>query len=388
MPWIEKYRPKNFEDVKGQAEAVIKVKNFLKIFPKKKAVVLHGPPGVGKTTLVHVIANELDSEILELNASDFRDKERLQSILKPAIEQKSLMRKGKIILVDEVDGISGYYDRGGISELLQLINSTTYPIVLTANDIWGKKFSALRRKTEIIQLKDVDYKVVKEILIGILERENLFMNPNILTTIAVRSKGDIRAAINDLQSSARMQDPSLITFDERNKKTDIFNSLKQVFKTKPTNDTLRIFDSVKMPIDEIILWVEENVCAEYQGKALARALDLLSRVDIFRRRIYRQQYWRFLVYENIFLSYGISASKKNIKSGFTAYKRPTRILKMWMNNQRTVKKKSIAKKYAEYVHVGEKRAMREFSVIKQILTNPKIREELKLSEEEVEYLEK
>ena len=120
---------------------------------------------------------------------------------------------------------------------------------------------------------------------------------------------------------------------------------------------------------------------------LARAYDLLSKADIFKGRIYKQQYWRFLVYENIFLSYGISTSKKQAKTGFTSYKKPTRILKIWMNNQRTAKKKSIAIKYSQYSHLGLKRAMKEFPIIKQIInSNPEISKELKLDEEEIEYL--
>ncbi|GAG36883.1 unnamed protein product, partial [marine sediment metagenome] len=84
-----------------------------------------------------------------------------------------------------------------------------------------------------------------------------------------------------------------------------------------------------------------------------------------------------------------AASKQNQKTGFTSYKKPTRILKIWLNNQRTAKKKSIAKKYAKYVHVGEKRALQEFPIIKQILkSNQAIQEELKLNEEEIEYLGK
>ncbi len=142
-----------------------------------------------------------------------------------------------------------------------------------------------------------------------------------------------------------------------------------------------------MSTDEIILWIEENIPAEYQGEELAKAYEALSRTDIFKGRIYKQQYWRFLVYENIFLSYGISASKKNLKTGFTTYKRPTRILKIWLNNQRTAKKKSISQKYAKYVHVGTKRAMNEFPILKQILkSSPTIQKELKLNEEEIEYL--
>ncbi len=389
MTWVEKYRPKKFEDIKGQDEVVIKIKSFLNSFPRgKKAIILHGPPGTGKTTLAYVIANELGAEIFELNASDFRNREKLQTILKPAIEQKSLDKKGKIILVDEVDGISGYYDKGGILELLNLIEKTSYPIIMTANDAWSKKLSSLRKKAELVKLKEIDSKIIKDVMLDILRKENLFMHINILKSIAIRVKGDIRAAINDLQTASRMQDPSLITFDERNKETDIFNALKMIFKGKPTDDLLRVLDSVNMSIDEIILWAEENIPAEYQGEELARAFDLLSRTDIFKGRIYKQQYWRFLVYENIFLSYGISASKKSVKTEFTNYKRPTRILKIWLNNQRTAKKKSIAKKYAQYVHVGEKRAMNEFPTIKQILRNHKIRDELKLNDEEINYLEK
>jgi len=394
MPWTEKYRPKKFEDIKGQDEAINEIKKFVENFnlgkltkTSKKALILHGPPGTGKTALAHVTANERNSEIFELNASDLRNKIKLQEILKPAIEQKSLIKKGKIILVDEVDGISAV-DRGGLTELLYLIESASYPIIITANDIWNRKLTPLRKKSELIRLKEIDYKTMNEIMFNILKKENLFMNQNIITSIAIRAKGDIRAAINDLQTVSRMQDPPLITFDERNKEIDIFNALRMVFKGKPTNDVLKLFDSVNMPTDEIILWIEENIPTEYQGEELAKAYELLSKVDIFKRRIYKQQYWRFLVYENIFLSYGISASKQNIKTGFTSYKKPTRILKIWLNNQRTSKKKSIAQKYAQYVHIGQKRAMNEFPIIKQILKNEAIQTEIKLTEEEVAYLGK
>ena len=138
MPWTEKHRPKNFEEVKGQDEVVGKIKSFIDSFQKgagvakvagrgtskKKALLLYGPPGTGKTTIAYVIAKETNSEIFELNASDLRNKDKLQQILKPAVEQKSLVYKNKIILVDEVDGISGYQDRGGITELLRIITAS------------------------------------------------------------------------------------------------------------------------------------------------------------------------------------------------------------------------------------------------------------------------
>jgi len=396
--WSEKYRPKSYLEIKGQDLAVRKLKNFItefnlsKLTKKniKKAIILYGPAGTGKTTLAHATAKETNSEIFELNASDLRNKLKLQEILKPALEQQSLTKKSKIILIDEVDGISAT-DKGGLLELLGLIEKTNYPIIITANDIWDKKFSVLRRKSELVQLKEIEYKIIKDILINILKKENLFVQHEILTSIAVKAKGDIRAAINDLQTIAHSEKKEITpeSFDERNKETDIFNALRTIFKDKPTKELLATFDSVNMPLDKIILWLEENIPAEYQDEELAKAIDALSKADLFKGRIYKQQYWRFLVYENILLSYGISAAKKQSKTGFTSYKKPTRILKIWMHNQRTQKKKSIAQKYARYVHINKKRALQEFPIIKQILiSNPNIEKELKLTDEEVEYLNK
>lgn len=391
MQWVEKYRPKHFQDVRGQEEAISKLVVFVQKFGRsasaKKAAILYGPPGVGKTTIAQVVANETKSEIFELNASDLRNRDNLREVLKPASEQMSLSKERKIILIDEVDGISEA-DWGGLPELMALIDSTNWPMILTANDVWGKKFVALRKKSEFIQLKEIDYKTIKDVLINILRKENKFIDNNILTAISVKAKGDLRAAINDLQVAASMENPSAILDNERNTETDVFNALRMVFKGAPNPNVTSVFDSVDVPIDEIMLWIEENIPLEYREEELYKAYESLSKADIFKGRIYKQQYWRFLLYQNIFLSYGISAAKQEAKTGFTNYKKPERILKIWLNNQRVAKRKSIAIKYAKFMHIGEKRALHEFPVIKNILKDPKIRKELKLEQEEIEYLDR
>ncbi len=397
--WVEKYRPENFSEIKGQNTAVDKIKRFVEEFHLgkitkrgKKAMILYGSPGTGKTTLAHVVAKETNSEIFELNASDFRSRRKLEKSLRPAIEQKSIKEKNKLVLIDEADGISKI-DRGGLKELISLIKKTTYPIIITANEIWNRKLSKLRQKCEMVNVKELDYNTIKKVLFDILRNEELFIDNEIITKIAIKAKGDLRAAINDLQTISKLKgehlDPDKIQFDERNKKVDIFSALKLVLQGKPNKKTLKIFDSVSMPMDDIILWVEKNIPAEYSGKELAKAYDRLSKVDVFKGRIYKQQYWRFLVYENALLSYGISSAKESVKSGFTSYKKPSRILKIWMNNRRTSKKKSISKKYAKLVHVGKKRAMKEFPVIKNIIkSDSEIQEQLKLDGDELAYLNK
>ncbi|MFW6046392.1 MAG: AAA family ATPase, partial [Candidatus Woesearchaeota archaeon] len=178
MHWTEKHRPKKFEEVIGQKEQVEKLQKIINEFAdskKRKPIVLHGAPGTGKTTLAYVIANETNSEIFELNASDLRNKGNLNEVLRPATEQKSLLKKGKIILIDEVDGISGV-DRGGIKELISIMKSMNYLTIMTANDIWNKKFSDLRKKSELIQLKELHYSEIRDLLGEIIKKENIIMN--------------------------------------------------------------------------------------------------------------------------------------------------------------------------------------------------------------------
>lgn len=389
IPWCEKHRVMCFADVKGQDLAIDKVKLFLKNFPRNKAVILFGPPGVGKTSLAYAVAYELDAEILELNASDLRNKQKIAEIVGPASQQRSLFKKNKIILVDEVDGISSS-ERGGLPELIKLIDDTKFPLIITANDIWNKKFNILRKKSEMVQLKDLNYKIIEDILKKICEKENCAAASDIITTISIRARGDIRAAINDLQTLAKTGDKELIKeFGERNKEQSIFTALQYVFKNaKLDAKMISIYDDVNMPIDEIFLWVEENIPYEYKGEELAKAYDALSRADVFRGRIYRQQHWRFLVYENFLLSGGIAGVKKYNRTGYTNYKKPSRILKIWLQNQRNAKKKTISQKYAKFTHISTKQIMKDFLLIKQILKNQKIRDELKLNQEEREYLDK
>ena len=199
LTFAEKYRPEKYEEILGQDNAIQEIKLFLKQFPKKKALILHGPAGTGKTSIVHATANENNFEIFELNASDLRNRQKLEQILAPATEQKSLFKKSKILLMDEVDGVTGT-DKGGIPELVKIIQQTKFPLIMTCNDVWQSKLSPVRAKSKIVELKPLDLGTIISILVKVAEKENLNKDPRYLKLIAIKSQGDIRAALNDLQS--------------------------------------------------------------------------------------------------------------------------------------------------------------------------------------------
>ncbi len=382
---VEKYRPHKYSELIGQEKSIEEIKNFVAEFPKKKAFLLYGPAGTGKTSLVLIAAKENNLEILELNASDLRNRAKLEEVLKPAALQKSLFKKGKIILMDEVDGVTGT-DIGGIPELIRVVETTKYPIIMTCNDVWQSKLAQLRPKCKLSEMKSLSRDNIINILKKIAEKELIRADSDFLNKIAIKSQGDVRAAINDLHSYSLGENILIDVNEKRDVEENIFNILKRIFKER--SPFLDIFDSTKMSLDEILLWIEENIPKEYKNESLAKAYYSLGKADIFRGRIYKNQSWRFLVYQNIFQSAGISFAKPLPSTGFTKYEAPKRILKIWLNNQKNEKKKTISKKYAKLVHCSTKRAMRDFPMLKMIIKNQSIQNQLKLSEDEIDFLNK
>lgn len=382
--FAEKYRVKKYAEIVGQEPAILEIKKFLAEFPKKKGLILHGPAGTGKTSLALAVANENNLEIMELNASDLRNRQKLEQVLKPSTIQQSLFKKGKLILMDEVDGVTGT-DIGGIAELIRIVDTTQYPIIMTCNDIWQTKLAPLRAQSKLVEMKALNVLTILDILRKVVEKEGIKRELSSLNQIAIKSQGDIRAALNDLQSYASGEsiiDPT----EKRDVEENIFGILRKLFKEK--QNFLDIFENSSLSLDEILLWIEENIPKEYKNEALAKAYYALGNADVFRGRIYLNQSWRFLIYQNIFQSAAISYAKDKPSLSYVQYERPKRILKIWLNNQKQEKKKTISKKYAQFVHCSSKRAMRDFNLLKLIVKRTSIQNQLKLTEEEVDFIAK
>jgi len=259
IPFTKKYAPKSLKDIKGQDKVVKELKNIIKNFKKqkKKAIWLYGPSGSGKTTIAYALANEFNYEIIEINASDFRNKEQINQKLGGAVFQHSLFSKGKIILVDEIDGLAGREDRGGIQALIKIIDKTQFPMILTATNPWDFKFNKLRNRCSLIELDSLSYMDIGGVLKHICVKEKIKYDPDVLKSLSRRAGGDCRAAINDLQTltelTKQLTKKSLDELAERSQEESMPTALLKIFKTTDPKIAIAAFKNVKEDLNQQLL---------------------------------------------------------------------------------------------------------------------------------------
>tara|TARA_Y100000034_G_scaffold126499_1_gene177820 strand:+ start:524 stop:1693 length:1170 start_codon:yes stop_codon:yes gene_type:complete len=384
MILANKYSPNCLDEVKGHEESLVKLSYFIKNFKeqKKKALTLFGPTGTGKTCSVYAFAKENDYEVLELNASDVRNKSNVEEFMDSAINQMSLFMKPKIILIDEIDGLSGVKDRGGAQAITKILDKTNFPIIMTANDISLDKLSSLIKKSEILEFGEISSKGINERLGEICEKENIEMDDFMLKSIASRAGGDLRAAINDLQTLRNGNKDDLNLIGDRKREEDLNNILRLIFKSKDIKLIENSLGDIKL--DELQSWIQSNVVYEYDE--IDKAFNYLSKADVFKGRIRKWQYWRFLVYQKFFMSSGVALSKEKKSTNIIKYKRPSIGLMIWQSNMRNSKRKSISKKIAFHFKISEKRAFQMFPDVVSLIKLNNIQKKLGLEENEIEWI--
>jgi replication factor C large subunit len=267
--------PNCLKDIVGQDNVINDILNWLAKWKKGNALLLWGPTGIGKTMIPKTIASEKKWDLVEINASDKRSAKSIKELLSGAVSQQSLMNRGKLILIDEIEGMARS-DRGGIGEIVKIIKKSAFPVILTVSQPYVPKFFPLRNVCRYIGLKKISSSVIEKYLIARERKAGRDIDPQEIRKAATASKGDIRAAEIILDTGCS---------DCRDAETNIFETLRIIFRE---TDSKKVLDAIKncdKKAEEIFWWIEENIPAEFlSSKERAEALRILSKADLYKRK--------------------------------------------------------------------------------------------------------
>ena len=388
--WTEKYKPRNVEEIAGQKKAIEEVLSFLEKWKPGKALLLHGPPGVGKTLAAEVIASEKGMMLLQVNASDSRSGKELENMLEQSTQQKTLFHKGKIVLLDEVDGISGT-ERGAASSIASIIKSSRFPIILSANDPWKPKLRPLRNYCTVVRFYGIPYPSIAKRLGEIAKKEGIRVSETVLKELARWASGDIRSAILDLQLLAvgkdSIEEKDLESLGFRERERTIIDVMPTLFFSGSLNASRKVIRETDKDPDEIFWWLESNIGLAYKNTgSLADSYELLARADLFRSKVIKQQNWRFKAYM-IDLMSGLSLFKDE-HHGFVPFKPPYRLLRLGQTRQRRALLDSSSRKLGEQLHCSSRVIRRDYLPFIRFLLKKgqKMPEEFRLTQDEVEVI--
>uniref|UniRef100_A0A2I3M6H9 Replication factor C subunit 1 n=1 Tax=Papio anubis TaxID=9555 RepID=A0A2I3M6H9_PAPAN len=233
--WVDKYKPTSLKTIIGQQgdqSCANKLLRWLRNWHKSssedkkhaakfgkfsgkddgssfKAALLSGPPGVGKTTTASLVCQELGYSYVELNASDTRSKSSLKAIVAESLSNTSIkgfysngaassVSTKHALIMDEVDGMAGNEDRGGIQELIGLIKHTKIPIICMCNDRNHPKIRSLVHYCFDLRFQRPRVEQIKGAMMSIAFKEGLKIPPPAMNEIILGANQDIRQVLHNL----------------------------------------------------------------------------------------------------------------------------------------------------------------------------------------------
>ena len=368
IPWIIKYRPRTLKEVIGNKEGIRKVVEWLKSWeagpPKKRALLIYGPPGVGKTVAVEAASRDLNLELIESNASDYRRNSDIKSFAGLASQYSTLTGRRRVILLDEIDGISGSIDRGGLKAILSVIENTRCPIVLTANEIFDPRFLPLRDRCLLIEFKRPSVREIVSHLRRICLLEGIEADERALRYIAEKCNGDVRSALNDLQAAAqgltRLTMEDVLWLGYRNRKEDVFKVLRTIFYSKNCITVKQAVDRTNLDLDMLFEWIYENVPYHFDSPfELSEAMEALALADLYRKRIRRTQSWSLLRYVIDLMTAGVALSRVGRTGRWVPFRFPQRIKLLSSTKKSRELLSKIGSRIGEKCHVSSRVAVRD-----------------------------
>ena len=300
-----KYSPKCVADIIGHKDVIATIREWLTTFVThgatkglKKGLLITGPPGIGKTSLVHLIAGEMGYAVTEYNASDTRSVAMLRGLIGLGMNR---LRK-EVIVMDEVDGLS---ERGGVGEIAELIRRSTSPVICIANDRPPKLKPIISACVDIKCSRPMRGTIATALL-SIAAKEGITITKVELEEMCEKNGNDIRAILNALDFHCGALEPlhpklnnsekdvSTIASKDAIHRLDLFSATQKLFSNKRCALS-QSEDYVYVDYHMVPLMVQEAYAAAATSvDELEAASDLLSHGDLIDRAIWRTQDWSLL----------------------------------------------------------------------------------------------
>lgn len=386
--WSEVYRPQRVEQMVGNEDVRIAVVKWLSAWVSgSKPLLLIGPPGVGKTTIVHALARQFDYDLVEMNASDVRNRDSIEARIKPIFANTSLFGRRILLFLDEVDGISGREDSGGLDALVELIKEPTVPVIMAANEK-SAKMKELAKGCKVLEFAPVPPRLLLMFLDHILEKEKAKLGPGDKVSVVVNSGGDIRSLLNSAQSRAAGY-ATTSNFDVT--EIDIADAINGYFAAKDKATAIQMIAradatfpdpryeamSPEARRKDMMAALFSSIVSSrtIDRESLAELLDVLSRVDVVVGRISRNRQWSLLRYLRAMLAGGLYLKSRDKDIKYNQYAMPWPVMGPIFARSQTIRK--IASVVAPLAHISRRTAS---SVVLPYLVRDIIDQKIDVSE--------
>jgi replication factor C large subunit len=285
-----------------------------------KPLLLVGPPGVGKTSFVHALCREFDIDLVELNASDTRNKNMLAQILYPIFSNASLTGKDFLLFLDEMDGISNREDSGGLDFLIDLFAEPSIRVIMAAN----KSTEAIKKISKVsktINFSPIPPRLSMLYLDKVLRNRNSSMDANDRITVVRNSLGDIRSLLN----SAQVMIAGYTTAKNPSTEIDVEDMINQFFTSSTFEEALAIINRADISYsdprfgqssedrrkDILGAFFSSIVMSKIDISTIAALLDRLSELDVILSRSLVMRNWKIMRYFSSILAKSLFHESRN-----------------------------------------------------------------------------